>query len=114
MVEESDLSTAWEMEKASEVLERNKLTRLQILEKCLEGPCTAECNGQWIQCAKQLLRWNHMPIEVFTEAVRNLIEQGRGKCRNILIKGPVNTGKTFSLNPLTLCTSPLLMAPCLR
>ena len=90
------------MEKASEALERNKLTRLQILEKCLEDPCTAECNGQWIQCAKQLLRWNHVSIEVFTEAVRNLLEQGRGKFRNILIKGPANTGKTFLLNPLNI------------
>ena len=96
------ISTAWEMEKASEALERNKLTRLQILEKCLEDPCTAECNGQWIQCAKQLLRWNHVSIEVFTEAVRNLLEQGRGKFRNILIKGPANTGKTFLLNPLNI------------
>ena len=34
-------------------------------------------------------------IEVFTEAVRNLLEQGSGKFRNILIKGPANTGKTF-------------------
>ena len=41
-----------------------------------------------------------MPIAVFTEAVRNLLEQGRGKFCNILIKGPANTGKTYLLNPL--------------
>ena len=34
------------------------------------------------------------------EAVKGLLEKGRGKCRNILIKGPANCGKTFILNPL--------------
>ena len=99
-VVEECISTAWEMEKASNVLERSKLTRLQILEKCLQDPCTAECGGRWAVCAQQLLAWNHVPVGVFTEAVRNLLEQGRGKFRNILIKGPANTGKTFLLNPL--------------
>ena len=89
------ISTAWEMEKASDVLQRSQLTRLQILEKCLQDHCTAECDGRWAVCAQQLLAWNHVPIEVFTEAVRNLLEQGSGKFRNILIKGPANTGKTF-------------------
>ena len=92
---EECISTAWEMEKASDVLQRRKLTRVQILEKCLQDPCTAECDGRWAVCAQQLLAWNHVPIEVFTEAVRNLLEQGSGKFRNILIKGPANTGKTF-------------------
>jgi len=63
-VVEECISTAWEMEKASEVLERSKLTRLQILEKCLQDPCTAECYGRWAECAQQLLMWNHVPIEV--------------------------------------------------
>ena len=101
-VVEECISTAWEMEKASEVLQRSKLTRLQILEKCLEDPCTAECFGRWAECAQQLLMWNHVPIEDFTQAVKNLLEQGRGKFRNILIKGPANTGKTFLLNPLNI------------
>ena len=41
-VVEECISTAWEIEKASEVLQRSKLTRLQILEKCLKDPCIAE------------------------------------------------------------------------
>ena len=67
--------------------------------QCLQDPCTAECDGRWAVHAQQLLAWNHVPIEVFTEAVRNLLEQGRGKFHNILIKDPANTGKTFLLNP---------------
>ena len=44
-VVEECISTAWEMEKASELLQRSKLTRLQFLEKCLQDPCTAEWVG---------------------------------------------------------------------
>ena len=101
-VVEECISTACEMEKASEVLERSKLTRIQNLEKCLQDHCSAECYGRWAECARQLLMSNHVPIKVFTEAVKNLLQQGRGKFRNILIKGPANTGKTFLLNPLNI------------
>ena len=100
---EEVIATAWEMENASEVLKRSKLTRLEILEKCLlEDSCTPECNGQWLQCATQLLNWNNVSRRAFSEAVKNLLEKGRGKFRNILLKGPANTGKTFLLNPLSL------------
>ena len=37
----------------------------------------------------------------FLEAVKELLEKGRGKGRNILITGPANCGQTFILNPLT-------------
>ncbi|XP_020621174.1 uncharacterized protein LOC110058852 [Orbicella faveolata] len=53
-VVEECISMAWGMEKASEVLQRSKLTRLLILEKCLQDPCTAVCCGRWTECAQQL------------------------------------------------------------
>ena len=34
--------------------------------------------------------------------MRELLEKGRGKYRNIFLKGPANCGKTFLLNPLTV------------
>lgn len=101
-VVEEVISTAWEMEEASETLLRSRLTRLEILEEALQNPCSEQCNGQWVECAKQLLRWNDVSQDTFTHAVRNLLEQGRGKFRNILIRGPANTGKTFILNPLNV------------
>ena len=101
-VVEEVISTAWEMEEASETLLRSRLTRLEILGEALQNPCNEQCNGQWIDCAKQLLRWKDISQDTFTQAVRNLLEQGRGKFRNILIKGPANTGKTFILNPLNV------------
>ena len=94
------IATAWEMEEASDTLNRSQMSRLEILEEVLQTPCKKNCNGQWLQCAKQLLEWNDISEERFTLAVRDLLQQGRGKFRNVLIKGPANTGKTFLLNPL--------------
>ena len=83
------------------MFERSKLTRVETLEKALDNPCDEICNGQWLQCTKQLLTWNDISIDIFTKAVRNLLDKGRGKHRNILIKGPASTGKTFFLlNPI--------------
>ena len=101
-VVEEVIATSWEMENASDVIERSKLTRLELLEKSLEDPCVDQCNGQWLQCANQILRWNDVSREAFSQAVKDLLEKGREKFRNIPIKGPANTGKTFSLNPLNV------------
>ena len=101
-VVEEVIATSWEMENASDVIERSKLTRLELLEKSLEEPCVDQCNGQWLQCANQILRWNDVSREAFSQAVKDLLEKGRGKFRNILFKVPANTGKTFLLNPLNV------------
>ena len=50
----------------------------------------------------QVLKSNKIHSFVFADAVRNLLENGRGKNRNILIIGPANCGKTFLLNPLNM------------
>ena len=54
-VVEEVIATPWEMEEASEVSKRSKLSRVEILEKALDNLCDENCNGQWLQCAKQLL-----------------------------------------------------------
>ena len=97
---EEVIATSWEMENVSDVIERSKLTRLELLEKSLEDPCVDQCNGRWLQCANQILRWNDVSREPFSQAVKHLLEKGRGKFPKILIKGPANTGKTFLINPL--------------
>lgn len=101
-VVEEVIATAWEMEGASEALARSRSSRLEILEKALQNPCNEQCNGRWLECAKQLLEWNDISKATFTLAIRNLLLQGRGKFRNVLLKGPANTGKTFLLNPLNV------------
>lgn len=55
---------------------------------------------RWIKCATDVLRNNNVHPYVFAAAVRDLLEHGRGKHRNILLSGPADTGKTFLLEPL--------------
>lgn len=50
--------------------------------------------------AQDILSRNSIAEADFSEAVRCLLTKGRGKYRNILIKGPANCGKSFILNPL--------------
>ena len=50
--------------------------------------------------AKGILRHNKINACVFAEAIRTLLELGRGKNCNILLVGSANCGKTFLLNPL--------------
>ena len=95
---EEGISTAWDMERESEVLRRSKMSRLEISQKFVEDPCTEEgCNGRWLQCAEQILLWNDVSREAFSETVTNLLEKGKGKFRIILLKRAANTGKRFFL-----------------
>ena len=66
----------------------------------LESPCVDGCQGKWLETAEQVLQHNGISREEFSEAVRNLLQQDRGKYRNVCLKGPANCGKTFLLNPL--------------
>ena len=62
--------------------------------------CVSECQDTWIECAKEVLQMNNVPVAEFGGAVCELLTSGRGKQRNIFICGPANCGKTFLLKPL--------------
>ena len=89
------------MRKAQQKLERSQKTCVQILEEAAQGECIDGCNGQWLACACEVLQQNGIRKETFTKAIKELLEKGRSKFRNVMICGPANTGKTFLLNPLT-------------
>ena len=90
----------WELENAESTLQRSKMTRIEILYSKLEGECEPGCDGQWLQMAKEVLERNSIVRDDFAEAVRILLDKGRGKYRNLYLKGPCNCAKTFLLNPL--------------
>ena len=90
------------MERASEVLQRSKISGLEFLQKFVEDPCTKGCNGRWLQCGEQILLWNDVSREAFSEAVINLLEKGRGKHSS---KGSCKHRKTFLSNPLNIIYS---------
>ena len=94
------IATAWEMDSAQETQERQCKTRLELLKEAHEGECTCNTSQEWYSCALQLLSNNNIPVDNFASCVKNLLNKGRGKFRNILLTGPANCGKTFLLNPL--------------
>ena len=77
MVEEV-IATSWETENASDMIEQSKLTRLELLEKSLEDPCVDQCNGQWLQWANQILRWNDVSRKAFSQVVKDILKKGGG------------------------------------
>ena len=89
------------MHNAQEKLEREKMTRTEILRSFLSKACEGGCGGDWLRFATDVLLRNDISFATFTSAVLEAIEKGRGKYRNILITGPANCGKTFILSPLT-------------
>ena len=64
--------------------------------------CTTGCNKDWLKCALEVLKQNNQHPYVYAAAIRDLLINGRGKFRNIMIIGPANCGKTFMLKPLEL------------
>ena len=97
---EDALKVGWEIEEAPRELERASKTRLEILQAFAHTECVAGCNRQWLNMARDILFRNGIPESQFCEAVKSLLIKGRGKYRNILIKGPANCGKTFIIDPL--------------
>ena len=93
------IGTVWDAENAEKVIERRKSSRMEILMSAQGSSCV--CEGEWIQCALELLDKSRIEREEFSTAIKELLEKGRGKGRNILLTGPANCGKTFLLHPLT-------------
>ena len=94
------IANTWQIEASKSNLERQQKSRMQLLEAAAQGDCAEGCNGDWMQCAYEVTTNNKVHPYVFADSVRNLLEKGRGKGRNILIVGPASCGKTFLLRPL--------------
>ena len=88
------------MQEASEEIARNDLSRMDMIRNAGREECIAGCNGEWLRCAREVLHNNSVHPIVFAFAIRDLMNNGRGKFRNIMIVGPANCGKTFLLKPL--------------
>ena len=71
------------------------------MQEAREHPCVCEHHGQWMAMAKDVLINNYIGEDIFAKAIMELLQQGRGKHRNILLTGPANCGKTFLLGPVT-------------
>lgn len=97
----SDLiRVTWKIEEASALVERESKSRMEIIHEFSNKTCVENCNGDWLTCAREVLRNNNINIYVFSDALRQAIEKGRQKNVNILLVGPTNCGKSFLLNPV--------------
>ena len=102
------IEKTWRMNNAKASIEHEKLTRMEILRKCQSETCVDGCDMEWYECARQVLQLNSINPFVFADAMRQLIEHGRGKFCNLLIVDPANCGKTFLLKPLEIIFRDLL------
>ena len=98
---EEIINTTWEIERAPAALHRQKLKRINILSQAKEDACVCRTRGEWLQMAQTVLDNNYIDRDGFSQSFRVLLQEGRGKYRNILLTGPANCGKTFLLSPLS-------------
>lgn len=96
------LESAWEMEDAQKTLERQRKSRLQLLQEARLRECVENCNSDWLICAREVLEQKGVEESYFAEQVYEPLDKGRGKYRNVMIIGVADCGKTFLLNPLNV------------
>ena len=90
------------MTEASKIIRRKNQSRMEIIREASAVTCTEGYEGQRLECAKEVLINKKIHPVVFTTAMNQLLECGRGKFRNLLLVGPTNCGKSFLLKPLGL------------
>ena len=52
------IENSWRMNYAKTSIEREKLTRMEILRKCQSESCVDDCNMEWYESARQVLQLN--------------------------------------------------------
>jgi len=103
---------AWKISRAPQELMRNSnVDRMAIIVERSTESCCAGCNGEWFNCAREVLRNNCINAYVFADALRQCLDKGRKKNNNILLVGPTNCGKSFLLNPVELLFSKCFANP---
>ena len=94
------MENTWKMHNAENELLQEKKLRLDVIKEFADKLCDKECNGEWLVCAREVLKNNNINAYVYANALFELLTDGRGKYRNIMIVGPANCAKTFLLTPL--------------
>ena len=90
------VSKAWLLETASTSLAMENTSRIEKVRNAAAQNCTEECNGSWLQCALEVLTLNGIQPGTFAGYIRDLLVNGRGKFRNLMMYGPSNCAKMSS------------------
>ena len=92
-------AVAMELASAEEKYSRSQKNRLELLQESNDSECVEGCGGKWIQAALDLLAKNEIDVAVFSSAIYTLLEQGRGKFRNIFLTELPIVAKHFCCLP---------------
>ena len=82
------MDNTWAMETSRERLAR------------ADGNCSEGCQGKSYNCVFELLTNNGINPVTFAASLRDLLQNGSGKYRSIMIVRRANCGKTFMLSHL--------------
>jgi hypothetical protein len=94
------IENTWELEAAPSKTRKEEIPRMDVIRNNALKECSSNCDGLWLQLAEEVLLQNNVKVQEFAKAMRDLLEFGRGKHRNILIVGPSECAKTFVMKPL--------------
>ena len=91
-----------EIQNEKATLEREKTSRMQLLEKVRLSSCVDVCAMEFYVCSRDILQKNGVNPYAYFEAIRDLLMHGRAKFRNVMITFPSNCGKSLMLKPLEI------------
>ena len=94
------ITKSWMLKQASSEIHRDEIPRIEKVRNAAVDACVDGCNGSWLECAMEVLSLNRIEVAVFASYIFELLVQGRGKFRNLMIYGQTNCAKTFMLKPL--------------
>ena len=82
------IESTWEIKNAKVTIEREKISRMETLEKVRLSSGVDGCDMEWFICLRDILQKNNINLYVYANAIKDLLIHGRGK------SGPANCGKT--------------------
>ena len=93
------IQKTWKFKNAASELSRAKRLRLDVMKDFLEAEhSNPDC--EWFRRALEVLEFNKITPEAFGGYLKDLLENGRAKFRNMLIIGRSNCAKSFLFQPL--------------
>ena len=73
------MQSTWENEEMKAKLERGEKPQMELIQEARMAECAPGCDGNWYDCAKEILDKNGLTVEYFSEVVCELLIKGRGK-----------------------------------
>ena len=98
------IKDAWKLHGSKATVAAMKKSRMELVREVAANAnnCVCDQYGLWLMLAFDVCEKNEIPWKTMSNAFHNLLENGRGKHRNIILAGEKNCAKTFLLEPLTL------------